>query len=199
MQCFKKLNAKNPAWTTHQKYKYRQAVVFCLFYDLELLCNGNSVSNHQLVVQGPPGHRGHRVPQWVCLWGFTMVGEQTGQLRTSYVILFFDCKIFINFSTWFNIWEDNLIGVYRGAEFSYGRSLQYGLVQHCRKVLTWLVDLEDDLTALGLIDVSGWRFLSWDSSQVLWRQPLGTLGCLSCDVFHRLASSFSGFSGVCSM
>lgn len=57
---------------------------FCLFYDLELLCNGHSVSN-QPVVQGPLGHR---VPRWVCLWGFTMVWEQIGQPRTSYVTMF---------------------------------------------------------------------------------------------------------------
>lgn len=43
--------------------------------------------------------------------------KQIGQPGTSYVIMVFDRRAFISFSTWFNMGEDILENVYRGTDF----------------------------------------------------------------------------------
>ena len=57
-----------------------------------------------------------------------------------------------------------------------------------------MVDLEGDFTAMGLADVSGWHFLSWDFPWVSWRQPLGTLDCISCSVRQVFSAAWPVFS-----
>lgn len=78
--------------------------------------------------------------------------KQIGQPGTSYVIMVFDHRAFISFSTWFNIGEGILENVYRGTDFSWPQALIW-LGTALQEILNLLVCLEEGFTTLGLVAV----------------------------------------------
>ena len=79
--------------------------------------------------------------------------KQIGQLGISYVIMVFDYRAFISFSTWFNIGEDILENTYRGTDFFLRPQAPIWLGTALQKILNLLLCLEGGFTALGLANV----------------------------------------------
>lgn len=131
---------------------------------------------------------------------FTMVWEQIGQPRTSCVIVFLIVEPLLAFpfgSTCGRIFQK----VYSGAQIfpvTSGSTVAWHSIAW--KFLfywsTWKMALQLRVWHMFKDD-----FFLWDSSCVLWRQPLGTLGCISCDVGEVFLTGWpvlSGCSEFCS-